>query len=247
MITNLTLFAQISLLARIRQTKPSCWGNNSTCRSGYSPYQHLYFHQYFKKQIVALCADLFVRNIGFQIKTIRKKNYFLGQSGARHQKIDREESCVAFPALAFSCLPAVIAGSMISCSLHQLHVFPPLARVASFPALSADHVFPVLPYMFPVLYAVYMFSRHLHYLHAFVLSNGFVFSRRHNQSHNFARKLWLVDISLFANICVSFPFRARPIVEMDGKIILSTKQISLEDNKTMRLASDRISRKRYPF
>jgi len=41
----------------------------------------------------------------------------------------------------------------------------------------------------------------------------------------------------------AFLLRARPIVEMDGKIILSTKQISLEDNKTMRLASDRISRK----
>ena len=204
MITNLTLFAQISLLVRIRQTKPSCWGN-STCRSGYSPYQHLHFHQYFKKQIVALCADSFVRNIGFQIKTVRKKTYFLGQSGARHQKIDREVSCVAFPALAFSCLPAVIASSMISCSLRQLHVFPPLARVASFPALDAGHVFPALPYMFPVLYAVYMFSRHLHYLRAFVLSNGFVFSRRHNQSPDFLENSHWLIYRYLRNVCVSFP------------------------------------------
>ena len=41
--------------------------------------------------------------------------------------------------------------------------------------------------------------------------------------------------------------RARPIVEMDGKLMLSTTQISLEDNKTVRLASDGISRQRYPF
>lgn len=41
----------------------------------------------------------------------------------------------------------------------------------------------------------------------------------------------------------AFLLRSRPIVEMDGKIILSTTQISLEDNKTMRLASDRVLRK----
>ena len=49
------------------------------------------------------------------------------------------------------------------------------------------------------------------------------------------------------NILCFILTRSRPIVDMDGKILLSTTQISLEDNKTMRLASDGVSRKRYPF
>lgn len=122
------------------------------------------------------------------------------------QKIDRKVSCVAFPALAFSCLPAVIAGSMISCSLHQLHVFQPLTGVANFPALDAGHAFPALPYMFPVLYvAVYMFSRHLYYLRAFVLSNGFVFSFV-STSHmiSLGNSDWLIYHYLRKFLC-SFP------------------------------------------
>lgn len=70
------------------------------------------------------------------------------------KKIDRKVSCVAFPALAFSCLPAVIAGSMISCSLHHLHVLPPLARVASFPAHTCFLSF--RPFTcFPAIYTIY--------------------------------------------------------------------------------------------
>lgn len=214
-ITNVTLFAQISLLVRIRQTKPSCWGNKSTCISGYNPYRHLYFHQYFKKQIVALYADLFIGNIGFQIKTIRKKKLF---SRPIRCKTSKNRPWSAFPALAFSCLPAVIAGSMISCSLHHLHVLPPLARVASFPALDATSL--VTASYFPSVTTTHMI----------LLENSD----------------WLIYHYLRKFLCF-IPIRARPIVEMDGKIILSTKQISLEDNKTMRLASDRILRKRYPF
>lgn len=41
----------------------------------------------------------------------------------------------------------------------------------------------------------------------------------------------------------AFLLRSRPIVEMDGELKLSVSQISLEDNKTVQLAADGVSRK----
>ena len=39
--------------------------------------------------------------------------------------------------------------------------------------------------------------------------------------------------------------RSRPIVDMEGNITLNSTQIALEDNSTMQIASDGVSRKRY--
>lgn len=132
-----------------------------------------------------------------------RRDYFLGQSGAK-PKSTVVWVTQLFPLLeTVSCFPTVVTGYKISCSLHQLNIFPPLALVACFPALDAGFIFPPFHTCFPVLYAAYMFSRHWRCLRVFVLGNGLVFSRRHYQSHDFTQTPdWF--ISLFVYVAIVF-------------------------------------------
>ena len=132
-----------------------------------------------------------------------------------------------------------------------------MVLVTCFPALGTGYISVSRldsGYIFPALDSGYIFSRAWHRLHQCfpAIGTGQMFLLTSSSD-------WL--ISLFVDVVTGFmlnekslamenilfivPIRSRPIVEMEGKIILSTTQISLEDNKTMRLASDSVSRKRY--
>jgi len=174
-----------------------------------------------------------------------RRNYFLGQSGARPKNWPWSEL------RSFSCACGFMS-SRCYCRFHDFLLFasatcfPALGRGCEFsrawcwPRVSRPTCFlSFTPFTcFPAIYTIYALLSLVTVSYFPGVTTSHMILLKNSD--------WLIYHYLRKFLCF-IPIRARPIVEMDGKIILSTKQISLEDNKTMRLASDRISRKRYPF
>lgn len=119
--------------------------------------------------------------------------------------------------------------------------FPRFELVTCFPALGTGYVFSC-PRKIPAVGAVtWLTCRFFDFWLVYIAFKWCDWlSRSDTSSFNLITVLRQKKLT-----CFSFYWRSRPIVEMDGKIILSTTQISLEDNKTMRVASDQVLRKRY--